>query len=959
MVQRVTRFHIGCRCQRLQNHAIRFDLSGPAQVRRVMMRAPAQEAKGTSGLSMAKANFELLGWGAVENPAHDVGTDLFLMARDSRRFDLGLLVGAQVKSGPSYFEAPAYDDESGHRVGWWFATDQDHFDAWLDHSIPHLIVLQDVETKVSYWAHITRETVISTGKGSKILVPTGQTVDEANRDALLAVATNQRPPLAWEGSAWTGAQQLARADLLRYAMVVPRLVAPHPNAASVRATPEKCLAMVVLVRLDELQGRTHTFAAVPTMVEAAASPDWRWQLVSGLHSYLHDGDPTRLLTLARTANDASELAVGAVVAAAGLLECGRAGEATELLEEIIQRDIASPVDHAWLQAQLARAYAETGRHLEARDLALAVQILRSEFPQDASATAIAGASAQLVFALSDFGDSDLAQVITASDSTATWWRTQVLAWGLGHEADQRFIAWAGGQASERGQNELRAASLMAGFTADQGGWRRMTSLIARHQLLLTTATSSTEDVASHLTVLRLSGDERNLQAASAHVELDGPAGAVAAAAHDIDLASSTRTTVNADLTFLTTAGDVVGEADADRHVAAALAILENPTTYNQRLRPSFREYSVLKVVGSLMSASGEPTRRAVIEHILAMGGQQDQLTASGWARVVSAEPSCWTIEDAYEATKRAGDHHWELEYALLRIAAPHNPEVMTRLLSEAAVGDSKAFDALGNVRQIPTASALTLIDTVIAQIVDQRERMRSGGGYPMGGTDWGWWLAAINLCHPAAANWSALLEHLNDPLAHPDHLTKPLQLLATNTAEIPTELLPELLVAVEQMLKCPKDPWRTTNFEAIAKWAFGMLHESTGRPDDGRLFALLSGTEDDRESAALLLGLREDPAQLSTLAALAFDPTPLVRSGAAEALGTWAAHEVGGDQVHQLLDDLLQDPGSRVARRVVFGLSGALSRAAIAPHEEALLTHLSAKVRHGTRQLIDKLGATG
>jgi hypothetical protein len=377
-------------------------------------------------------------------------------------------------------------------------------------------------------------------------------------------------------------------------MVVPRLVAPHPNAALIEATPEKCLAMVVLVRLDELQeGRTRTFAAVPTMLEAAASPEWRWQLVAGLHKYLHNGDPKQLLTLARAANEASDVAAGAVVAAAALLECGRAGEATELLEEIIQRDVASPVDHAWLQAQLARAYAESGRRLEARDLALAVQMLRSEFPHDASATAIAGASAQLVFTLSDFGDSDLAQVITAGDSTGAWWRTQVLAWGLGKEADQRFIAWAGDEASESGWNELRAASLMSGFTADQGGWRRSTSLIARHRLLLTTATSSAADVAGHLTVLRLSGDERNLKAATAHVELDGPAVAATAVAHDMDLALSTRTTVNADLSFLTSAGDVVAETDADRHVAWALRILEDPAAYNERLKPSFHEYSVL------------------------------------------------------------------------------------------------------------------------------------------------------------------------------------------------------------------------------------------------------------------------------------------------------------------------------------------------------------------------------
>jgi hypothetical protein len=924
------------------------------------MRAPAQEAPGTSGASMAKANFELLGWGAVENTTHDVGTDLFLMARDARRFDLGLLVGAQVKSGPSYFKAPAYDDESEHQVGWWFADDQDHFDAWLDHSIPHLIVLQDLQTKVSYWAQITHEAVVSTGKGSKILVPAGQTVDEAHREALLAVATSRRPLPAQEGSAWTGAQRLARADLLRYAMVVPRLVAPHPNAASVEATPEKCLAMVVLVRLDELQeGRTRTFAAVPTMLEAAVSPEWRWQLVAGLHAYLHNGDPTPLLPLAAEADEASDAAAGTVVAAAALLECGRAGEAIELLEKILRQDVASPVDNAWLQAQLARAYAEAGRLLEARDLALAVQILRSEFPHDASATAIAGASAQLVFTLSDFGDSDLAQVITAGDSAATWWRTQVLAWGLGHQADQCFIAWTGGEASDNGWSELRAASLMAGFTADQGSWRRSTSLIGRHRLMLTTPTSSTEDVAGSLTILRLSGDERNLKVATAQVELDGPAAAATAVAHDIDLSLSTRTTINADLTFLVSAGDVVAETDADRHIASALAILEDSATYVARLRPSFGEHSVLRAVRSLMPAAGDATRRAVVGHVLALGGQQDQLTAKGWAGVVSAEPTYWTVEDAHEAAMRAGDHHWELEYPLLRIAAPHEPEVMARLLGEAAQGDVNAFAALGDVRDIPTPNASTLAEIAIAQLADQRERARSGAGYEIGGINWEWWLAAINLCHPAVANWSALLEHLNDPLAHPDQLTKSLHLLATHTADIPTELIPELSTAVEQMLERPYDPWRITNFEAIATWASELLRESTGNRDDGRIFALLIGTEADRELAALLLGLRENPAQLSTLAALAFDPSPIVRSGAAEALGLWAAREVGGDQVHELLDDLLQDPGSRVARRVASGLSGAISRAAIAPHEQALLTHGSAQVRHRTQQLIDMLGSAG
>jgi HEAT repeat protein len=68
-----------------------------------------------------------------------------------------------------------------------------------------------------------------------------------------------------------------------------------------------------------------------------------------------------------------------------------------------------------------------------------------------------------------------------------------------------------------------------------------------------------------------------------------------------------------------------------------------------------------------------------------------------------------------------------------------------------------------------------------------------------------------------------------------------------------------------------------------------------GSHDEGRMLPLLGGAQSDRESPAVLLGLPEDPAQLPTLAALALDPSPIVRSGAAEAL----------DQVHELLNDLL------------------------------------------------------
>ena len=89
------------------------------------VRASRQEQVGGAGVSEVSAAFERLGWGVVENSRHDLGTDLFVLARDERLFDLGMVVGVQVKTGGEgsrYFREPVRDDE-GHLRGWWFRDD--------------------------------------------------------------------------------------------------------------------------------------------------------------------------------------------------------------------------------------------------------------------------------------------------------------------------------------------------------------------------------------------------------------------------------------------------------------------------------------------------------------------------------------------------------------------------------------------------------------------------------------------------------------------------------------------------------------------------------------------------------------------------------------------------------------------------------------------------------------------
>jgi hypothetical protein len=207
------------------------------------MRASQSGLTGAEGQAAVEQQFIRLRWGVVPNPVeHDLGTDLWLMARDPRRFDLGALVGAHVKSGDSWFKSPERDD-SGQVVGWWFSdSDGKHFKYWKDHNVPHILVLHDLNTGTSYWVHVTADRFVSTGKGSKILVPADQTIDEEHLPALLDVATGQRKPAQWEGSAFQGNEPILRPDRLRHALLTPRLIAPHPNLAVDGYQPDEAWA---------------------------------------------------------------------------------------------------------------------------------------------------------------------------------------------------------------------------------------------------------------------------------------------------------------------------------------------------------------------------------------------------------------------------------------------------------------------------------------------------------------------------------------------------------------------------------------------------------------------------------------------------------------------------------------------------------------------------------------------
>ncbi|WP_133753262.1 DUF4365 domain-containing protein [Naumannella halotolerans] len=83
---------------------------------------------------------------------------------------MGAPVFMQVKGSPTEYLKPA--NKRKGEPGWWFdESGTYHFDHWLSFGLPYLLVLVDTTNQIAYWAEVTGDAIVSTGKGRKIFVP--------------------------------------------------------------------------------------------------------------------------------------------------------------------------------------------------------------------------------------------------------------------------------------------------------------------------------------------------------------------------------------------------------------------------------------------------------------------------------------------------------------------------------------------------------------------------------------------------------------------------------------------------------------------------------------------------------------------------------------------------------------------------------------------------------------------
>jgi hypothetical protein len=918
-------------------------------------QASLQETVGTAGQSGVAAQFEELNWGVAPNPYHDLGTDIWLMARDDRRFDLGLLVGAQVKTsknkskGGKYFSEPK-QDSSGKVAGWWYRESlrDDHFDYWLKHSIPHILVLHDLNTKISHWVHVTNDAIVRTKGGTKIFVPKNQQINTANAGRLLDVAASQRGPQGtWEGSDWPDIAKLGHDDLLRYALITPRLVATR-RTARIRNDENPCEAVAMLVqsRFLELDGQRELAKRLPgvdpppylSVEEARASAVWEWNLYGSLHQYLSDGDPDVFAALVDAAPlNSAERAAAVVLHAATLIEHGRWSQAlTVTADEIGRADRLDPVNLSWIEVQHARCLLEVGRHKKARKLAIRIQRIQSAAGADPTAMAITASAAGILFRASGWFPQRRSGFVSSTDTAAGWWRSQIVARGLEIFLDDRFILWASEEVGSPAHltetwRSLRTATLMSGFAGDHLAWRTAYGQLAQFTLqAVPTEGLASESQADLLNDLRLAGDADNVERCAQRMLIAGPEDAVRSACASVNLLDSTHATARADLSLIRIGAEVLEQEQADGFIRQAVTILSDEKRYAKRVRPRFLiHHYVLQALEGLIVDAGTSRigRRVFIDHFLALPSVTDQSYAHSYAAVLRALPQDdWTTDDLVALRNRADDN-WELRDILIGVAAPANEDAREDLLAPLRRGETRLLSTVRDASTIPRdvaqAQIVALSESVRREILDAR-----AGSFARHD---GRALGLINIWHPDVADWTAIHELLEEPRVIPTSLSSFVDLLGPAADQLASDVREALLPRLEYVRDRPSldIPFWRDDYDLLSvevREAIDAL--SPGAVSDSDLWQFIGGDNKRKCAAARIIGRRRDPARIDLLACLSHADASSVRATAAHWIARWLDGEAVTDRCNALLAGLAASPGTLVAKAIVEGLHSEVHRAA-------------------------------
>lgn len=133
------------------------------------------------GVSTTEKIINQMGLIFREQPTDDYGVDAQIETIENGHAT-GKLIAVQIKSGESFFNETTSD-------GIIFRGERKHYDYWLNHSLPVIIVLYNPTNDTCYWNVVNSKTATLTSKNWKIEIPFSNLLENA-KPKLFELADN-------------------------------------------------------------------------------------------------------------------------------------------------------------------------------------------------------------------------------------------------------------------------------------------------------------------------------------------------------------------------------------------------------------------------------------------------------------------------------------------------------------------------------------------------------------------------------------------------------------------------------------------------------------------------------------------------------------------------------------------------------------------------------------------------
>lgn len=754
------------------------------------MRMSSSHQTGDQGVQQVKSELTDLGWNAIEVPQPgDVGTDLYVQLFDEHRHTLRLVLGIQVRTASSQLQSPVKGDDGGI-VGWWCSDHQDHFDYWSTHALPHLIVLRNLEERVSYWVHVTPDVVEPAGEGARIQVPRHQVVSAEQVDDIVKIAASQKAAPLLEGLAISaGIDDLPHSRRLRYALIAPRLATPLRAAGfedSICA--EEAVALIAAGRFRDLMSYADAHDGVPDPEQIGDDATWHWQFASAMWDWAINDSLTRLRLVFESSPDGQSHAASGVLLACALRRNEQLGTSTAVLDSLAQSESLHPVDRGWVLVQRARNKIEVDDVDGAHEDAVEAQGCFAGDHDDITVSALrASAAWSLYYAawMKRFETGELASddeeeqqryqgLLVAFDTTVSWWRSLEVSAALSTEQDESFRYWAQVDPNQdivtgsSGENALFAAELNADLTAEHSAWR---SIAERRGLRLMMHASKGDHEVDALTegldILRRCGRQKSLGRAIGHLLRVGPADALARSLCRLPRNGWTSTTVAANFEALKLAGHFLDEQAAGELLLSCARFARGDTADLPRcdLTPLGLTMAALDGAAGLMDAASDSLHSQVardlaelppnaeLAYSMRIGNVLGQLD---WNHVELSDR-----DRMRELAKR--DNARAVAAVLGWFSSNGDTEAREELTHLASTGDLYAISELGDLGELSDAEASNVLDAMTDSaygVLADARRKRYGGDCA--------WIAAtlVHACatRPRGSAWETTFALLGEPL---------------------------------------------------------------------------------------------------------------------------------------------------------------------------------------------------